>query len=119
MSVGAGLDAANQQSKQAYKKGYSIPSQLREEIKKAHQTCLRLTVTVAVVDVVTVAGSAIVTGIAVARLPWWTAGLLALVGVVLIGRQLRGLENLVHEGSHFNWSRQHRRLNDALTRIRE
>jgi fatty acid desaturase len=38
-----------------------------------------------------------------------------LVGALVIGRQLRGLENLVHEGAHYNWSRHNHRLNDALT----
>jgi len=41
-------------------------------------------------------------------------GILAYCPVaVLIARQLRGLENLVHEGAHWNWTRR-RLLNDVL-----
>ncbi|CAM5548384.1 hypothetical protein SBADM41S_06728 [Streptomyces badius] len=33
---------------------------------------------------------------------------------MVIARQLRALENLVHEASHYNWTRHRRRLNDVL-----
>lgn len=112
IEAGRGVD---ERLEQAYRKGYSVPSQLREEIKYAHQTLLAVTVICAVVDVITVVGVALAAGIAVASLPWWAGGFAVLAGAVLVGRQLRGLENLVHEGSHYNWSRHHRRLNDALT----
>lgn len=42
--------------------------------------------------------------------PWkW---LLYPVGALVVARQMRGLECLVHEASHFNWIRRPRRLND-------
>ncbi|MGH4020732.1 MAG: fatty acid desaturase family protein [Pseudonocardiaceae bacterium] len=115
MGVVASGEAVGERSEQTYKKGYSAPSQLRDNIKHAHQTRLAVTVTSAVVDIATVGGVGLVAGVAVTRLPWWAAGFVVLAGAMVIGRQLRGLENLVHEGSHYNWSRHHRRLNDALT----
>lgn len=115
MGVVGASGAVEERSEKVYKKGYSVPSQLREEIRRAHQTRLAVTVTYAVVDVATIVGSTLAAGLAVASLTWWLAGVVVLVSAVVIGRQLRGLENLVHEGAHYNWSRRHRRLNDALT----
>jgi len=37
--------------------------------------------------------------------------------VLIISRQLRALECMVHEGSHYNWNRKNARLNDLLTNI--
>lgn len=52
--------------------------------------------------------------IAVARmLPPAVGAILAIAAAVIIGRQLRALENLGHEASHFNWSRHHRIRNDV------
>ncbi|MFI7275334.1 fatty acid desaturase [Streptomyces sp. NPDC049879] len=45
-----------------------------------------------------------------------TAAALA-VAVLLAARQLRALECLVHEASHFNWSRKHRTLGDVLATL--
>ncbi len=115
MGVVAAGRAVGERLEQTYKKGYSVPPQLRDYIKHAHRTRLAVTVTSAVVDIATVMGVGLMAGVAVAGLPWWGAGFVVLAGAVVIGRQLRGLENLVHEGSHYNWSRYRRRLNDALT----
>jgi fatty acid desaturase len=41
------------------------------------------------------------------------AAIMYLPFAILISRQIRGLENLVHEGSHYNWTRRHR-LNDVF-----
>ncbi|GLU48688.1 hypothetical protein Nans01_30390 [Nocardiopsis ansamitocini] len=40
-----------------------------------------------------------------------------LVAVCLVGRQLRAMECLVHEASHFNWSRRRRQVNDTLAAV--
>ncbi|MBV9450179.1 MAG: fatty acid desaturase [Streptosporangiaceae bacterium] len=57
--------------------------------------------------------AAVAVWIAPAAPPWLT-GCLAALAAFWVGRQLRALENLVHEASHFNWSRQRRAINDVL-----
>lgn len=51
------------------------------------------------------------------HLPSWLAVLVT--GMVYVGqaRSFRGLENLVHDGSHYNWARSRRNLNDRLTNL--
>ncbi|WP_436495549.1 fatty acid desaturase [Actinokineospora sp. HUAS TT18] len=40
--------------------------------------------------------------------------MISVMASVVCGRQLRALECLVHEASHFNWTRRYRALNDML-----
>ncbi|MEU7906222.1 fatty acid desaturase [Actinoplanes sp. NPDC049118] len=48
---------------------------------------------------------------------WAIAAAVLLVAALIAARQLRALENLVHEASHYNWSRHHRTLNDVLSAV--
>jgi fatty acid desaturase len=98
----------------SYKRGYTAPPQMRAFIADAHRTKLGLTTTTAVADCLSVAVLALAATWALHVLPVAVAIILCVLSVVIIGRQLRGLENLVHEASHFNWSRNHRRVNDIL-----
>lgn len=50
------------------------------------------------------------------QLTGWVGAVLYPVTLVLIARQLRGLEALVHEGSHYNLTRR-KRLNDWLVNL--
>ena len=102
---------------QPYKRGYTAPKRLRNELAAAHRTRPWRTVWSAAADH-TVAG-----GLALA-VAWLWVQVSPLAGTVLaipasvgMARHLRGLENLVHEGSHSNWSRQHRRANDLLAYV--
>ncbi|MER5357178.1 fatty acid desaturase family protein [Streptomyces sp. NPDC002785] len=97
----------------AYAKGYTAPSRLRQDIKDAHRTRLWVTVSCALLD-------HLVAGLAAGAAAWLimhhpvVSIVPALLAGALIARQLRALENLVHEASHYNWSRHRRRLNDVL-----
>ncbi|RRS01226.1 fatty acid desaturase [Glycomyces terrestris] len=96
-----------------YRRGYSTPAALREDIKAAHRTRPWRTAAAAVADQAAMIAACAAAGWLLTVQPF--AGLVAAVlAAVLTGRQLRALENLVHEGSHFNWSRKHRLLNDVL-----
>jgi fatty acid desaturase len=104
----------DQVAAQPYKRGYTTPTQLRGSIAGAHRTRLGLTTATAVTDFLSVAILAFAGAWAVHALSAAVAAVICLVCAVLIGRQLRALECLVHEASHFNWSRNHRHLNDIL-----
>jgi fatty acid desaturase len=99
-----------------YRRGYRAPSGIRPTIKVAHGTRLWLTVAAALFDHVTIP-----LAVLGAALAWhWSAPLgvpLAVVAVGFVARQFRALECMVHEASHFNWSRRHRRLNDLLAGV--
>lgn len=97
-----------------YKRGYNAPSDMRSLIAGAHQTRLGFTIFLAFGDCMSITVSALAVGWIFTTAPLALALCAAVVLCVFIGRQLRGLECLVHEASHFNWSRKHRRANDLL-----
>lgn len=104
----------------AYARGYRAPSAVRPVLRAAHRTRLITTVLTACADHASIP----LVALAAAWPGWWSgpglavAGVLfALLGAVLTGRQLRALECLVHEASHFNWSRSHRRANDRFAAV--
>ncbi|THV38702.1 fatty acid desaturase family protein [Glycomyces buryatensis] len=97
----------------SFRRGYSTPAALRDDIRAAHQTRTWWTVLAAAADQAAIAAACLLCGWAFTMHPGlWAA--LAPAAALLVGRQLRALECLVHEGSHFNWSRRRRKLNDAL-----
>jgi fatty acid desaturase len=91
-------------------------AELRGLIGGAHRTRLPVTVFLATVDHVSIPAAAL----AVAWLYRWSVPAAVVAGVVaacLVGRQLRAMECLVHEASHLNWSRHHRRANDMFAAV--
>jgi fatty acid desaturase len=108
---------AHPNAAQPYKRGYTAPSELRGFIADAHRTKLWLTTVTAVALGLSVAALALAATWAVHALPIAAAACICLLSAVVIGRQLRALECLVHEASHFNWSRNHRRVNDILASL--
>lgn len=96
-----------------YRRGYSTPAHLREHIKAAHRTSPWRTTAAALADQAVMIAACIGAGRLLVAEPLLGVPL-ALLAAVLTGRQLRALECLVHEGSHFNWSRKRRALNDFL-----
>jgi fatty acid desaturase len=97
----------------SYGRGYRTPGELRHVIADAHRTRLGFTTAVAFFDCSSIVALALCSGLAT------LAGIVpaifaAALAAVAMARQLRALECLAHEGSHFNWSRRHRRLNDFL-----
>ncbi|WP_084546506.1 fatty acid desaturase family protein [Glycomyces arizonensis] len=101
-------------STRGYRRGYSTPAALRDDLKAAHRTSPWRSALAAAADQAAVIAACVLGGLLLIGRPAVGAPV-ALVAAVLVGRQLRALECLVHEGSHFNWSRRHRRLNDLLT----
>jgi fatty acid desaturase len=99
-----------------YKRGYQPPPRLRSEIGAAHRTDLPVTAGAAMLDHAGVAVAGLLAAAAGAVTPWPVVGLAVIAAAVLVGRQLRALENLVHEGSHFNWDRTRRDRNDRWAR---
>jgi fatty acid desaturase len=97
-----------------YRRGYSTPHQLRPALARAHRTRIWRTTAAAVLDDLSIPAAAATVTVVVRIAPAPLAAVAALAAAVIIGRQLRALENLAHEASHFNWSRRHRALNDAL-----
>jgi fatty acid desaturase len=100
----------------SYRRGYPSPSQLRSAIAGAHRTGLLRTTTTGLADVVSIVVLCVGAGWLWAQTPGWGA-VTALQVLAGVGRQLRALECLVHEASHFNWSRRHRVANDILATI--
>lgn len=108
------LTSGKDQSRaRAYVKGYTVPSRLRPDIKNAHRTRPWVTIFCALLD-------HLVAGLAAVGTAWLILHHLvfslvpALLAGIVIARQMRALENLVHDASHYNWSRHRRRLNDVL-----
>lgn len=102
-----------------YKRGYRNPPHLRDFIASAHGTKVATSTATALIDQISVVGiliatSAIATAAGTNLFGFAVTFLAFSVAVAIVARQLRGLENLVHEASHYNWSRKRRRLNDFL-----
>lgn len=102
----------------AYKRGYSNPPELREAVAQAHTTRLWRTVAIALFDYSTVPVLLLAaTSMPVRNAGWPVLGAAVVVAALAAARQLRALECLVHEASHFNWSRRYRTLGDVLATL--
>lgn len=110
------LSSAQLDDDSPHKRGYSAPPEMRAAIARAHQTRLWRTAAAAAIDCISIAVSPLaamwVIFFLAAQFP--VAGITCIFAEVVMARQLRGLECMVHEASHFNWSRNHRTVNDIL-----
>jgi len=93
-------------------KGYSVPPHLKHLVAWLCKTSLPVSVCTALTDWTTIFAC-----MALGYNLWWLGWLIAVpLHLLLIfpicGRALRGIENLVHEASHFNWDRSRKTLND-------
>jgi len=100
-----------------YTRGYKAPDATRGLIARAHETRLARTVATVVFDHLVIVAVNFAAVLAWLSLPWPLAALALALDAAIIGRQLRALECLVHEASHHNWSRRHRRLNDVVASV--
>jgi fatty acid desaturase len=98
-------------SQKPYRIGFSFPSSARPHLKSWMRTNFFITLVTASIDHVTIFGIAAVHLYLWALSPGWSLAFYP-PAVIIIARQLRGLENLVHEASHQNWCRASRLLND-------
>lgn len=100
-----------------WERGYKAPEATRPFLKECHKTRTWLTVLTALGDHALILALAAAVCLAYVHIHPAAAVLLYPLALVGIVRSQRGLENLVHEGSHFNWSRSNHRLNDALCNL--
>lgn len=98
---------------------YSAPAHLREAIRDLHETSSARSVATAAADHLAIFGLIALSLAAYLALPLarWLALVVNLLALVGIARFQRGLECLVHEGSHYNWDRSHRRRNDLAANL--
>lgn len=100
----------------SYPRGFANPPQLRTAIAWAHRTRLWHTCALGLADALSI----IIICVGVGWL-WRHTAVAALVlaplAAVVVGRQLRALECLVHEASHVNWCRRRRTVNDLLATV--
>lgn len=98
-----------------YLRGYDPPEGFKKELKNLSETCFFLSFLTALRD-----HAMIIFGATVGILAWNISPLLAAISYPLIAlwsaKAFRGLENMVHEGAHYNWTRW-RLLNDASTNL--
>ena len=99
-----------------YPVAYGAPGAVRELLQEFQATSLPRSVAAAVTDHVAIFGLVVGALVAYAALPLGAALALNFVALVGVARFQRGLECLVHEASHYNWTRR-RRLNDALANL--
>lgn len=98
-----------------YRRGYQNPSQLRRAVADAHATRIWRTGSQALFDHASVPVVLIAASLPAVRDAGSAVFLPALaIAVLVAARQLRALENLIHEASHYNWSRMRRRTGDLL-----
>lgn len=108
------LGSAGLPTTSPYAKGYRAPDTVRAVVAAAHRTRLARSVAAALADHAVALGLTVGAAWTVLHLPWPVAALAVAVAAAGLARQLRALEAMVHEGSHFNWSRHHRTTNDVL-----
>jgi fatty acid desaturase len=121
MTQTAALSAAPPEpASRPYARGYQAPAALRPVLRAAHRTRLATTAAVAACDQLVLMAAVV----ASSWPGWWAGPVTAVAGVLVVvaallltGRQLRALECLVHEASHYNWSRRHRRANDRCAMV--
>ncbi|MCV7268642.1 fatty acid desaturase [Mycolicibacterium doricum] len=96
------------------KRGYSTPPSIRGALAEMHETSLLKSVATVGADHVLAACSLGIAGRTGSQNAVIRAFCMVAASTVC-ARAFRGLENLVHEASHFNWSRDRRELNDRLS----
>ncbi len=111
------MSISEQQNQVRYKRGYSPPRESRDFIAACHRTSLGRTVVAAATDHLIAIAAVCIAAFTSIQLSLWAGGLLTAFALVVTARQLRALECLVHEASHFNWSRLHRTVNDVLATV--
>jgi fatty acid desaturase len=95
--------------------GYTLPPKYRLRMRKLTATATIKSVGVAIRDAIIAMTAAMGAWLTLHASIWLSLKVLVIVMLVLVViRCQRGLENLTHEGSHYNFSRNHV-LNDLLT----
>jgi fatty acid desaturase len=96
-------------------RGYTmnhLPDHVVSRLKSLEETSLAGSISDAVLYFVSIGLVGVVCVLAWNSNPWWGAVAYA-VGAVLIARQLRGIELMVHDASHWAWDRDNKIRNDV------
>lgn len=101
----------------AFARGYQPPESMKETIKAAHRTSLVRTVGAVMSDYALAIGPLVAAVYVWRTAPAAIAIACSIVGALIAARGQRGLEALVHEASHGNWSRRSTALNDRLASV--
>lgn len=97
--------------------GYVLPPSTKKQIKDLTRTNWLMPVLLALGDHALILALAIIGYLVWDALPWPLAAITTAMIYIAQARGLRGLENLVHDGSHFNWGRKPNWTNDFLTNL--
>lgn len=100
----------------AWASGYRMPKDIKPVVRELSQVPVWLLPVWALLYWCTIGGFAAVSVLGWTVAPAAGAGV-SLVAMFAIARQMRALECLVHEGSHYNWIRRNKRLNDRLVNL--
>jgi fatty acid desaturase len=100
-----------------WERGYSAPAHARPQLKEWHRTRLPVTVLTALSDHAVILGCGALGTWLFFNAPLLVAVLAWPLLAMIVARQQRGIENLVHEASHFNWCRDRRRINDTMANL--
>lgn len=95
--------------------GYELPAAARALLPAWRKTRPLVSVFAAIGNVIAILTVAVL-HLLVVGYSLWLAAVLYAPAVLMISRMLRGLEVLLHEGSHYNWMR-HRSHNDLLVNV--
>jgi len=99
-----------------YAKGYRLDKATLVLLSEEHQTNVVASAMAAISDLASIVALAILATHSLAINSLVLSLLVNVFALMVISRSLRALECLVHEGSHYNWSR-NRKLNDSLTNL--
>jgi fatty acid desaturase len=97
-------------------RGYDLPADARRLLPSWRETSLPASVGTALADWAMILLVAALHSTLAREVSAAAAAATLPLALVLVARALRGLEVLVHEGSHYNWTRA-QRLNDALVNL--
>lgn len=98
----------------AFLRDYKLPSELRGLIDAARRPSLWSSVTAALADHCAILCALTAASWGYRSLPLPAAFVVHVLGLISAARFQRGLECLLHEACHYNWSRKSHRLNDIL-----
>ncbi|TFF37930.1 fatty acid desaturase family protein [Mucilaginibacter psychrotolerans] len=97
--------------------GYKIPDQIKSDLGDLNKTNLSMFFFYVFFDYLFIWLPSTLLYVYREDIGYFTISVLYILCILLSSRSLRGLECVVHDGSHFNWLRKSRKTNDLLTNI--
>lgn len=103
---------ANRRRRRGYDTNH-LPEKVRQELKSLEATSLSASIMAAIGGYSVIIASVLITHWVWQTNPIWGAIAYA-AAILIVARQQRVLELMVHDASHWSWQRQNRSLNDKL-----